>query len=622
MVTTQEATVEQSLLRLLKYVEQLSQYKVHYVGWLLRKNGKWTHVPRNASSVMEVVTKAELVSKSMTKRELHGILVGSSLRSFKPPHGTKGILVTWIRGGKKYAVQHHNSDHHVKMKKVSNYLREEVCVLYFYYYDMANEETEVTDNKNEKIATTPKSSTRSDTTMEEQEPETSLKRHGPDSRTVTLAPEKKKQKIHYIENNKIEDYLREFYYYTNRRKKITLEFPDAWKKDSQLFYQSMRTLRLWHYNNEKKNLPVLFNMEYKYDCGVLACLRTARIFKVDKNTNNFEEETIDPKLWKEVDLADEAEIKHFADEKSFKKIHRTQISEGMIEIDGVWIREKKRYTGGELRLKSRMCARGNLDSQKQQLTMRPTTATKLSQRLAVSVAARKNLKVESLDVGRAFLKGYSFEAIRKALQKRGIQTPEKEVVVYPPANVWRHLAKFDPQFDIGEDNISNYGLLCLKPIYGLNDAPLAWQSVLQEYLLVEGATTSKMDENFYTWRQDGVHDSIYGVITCHVDNLAIAGEAKWIDGLYERMMKKFKKVTRQTMPFEHCGAEYSETNQGLCISQKAFTERLQPMAVPNRPDEEKLKPEEVTNVPIATWSSFVADEYKIGLDCRSILSAE
>ena len=188
MVTTQEATVEHSLLRLLKYVEQLSQYKVHYVGWLLRKNGKWTHVPENASSVMEIVAKAEKVSKSMTKRELHGILMGSSLRSFKPPHGTKGILVTWIRGGTEYAVQQHHSDHHVKMKKISNHRREEVCALYFYYYEMANVETEVMDKKEDdaKMTTTPKSSSVSDDTMTEQEPEASLKRQGPDSRTVVL----------------------------------------------------------------------------------------------------------------------------------------------------------------------------------------------------------------------------------------------------------------------------------------------------------------------------------------------------------------------------------------------------------------------------------------------------
>ena len=324
---------------------------------------------------MEIVSKAEKVSRSMTKRELHGILMGSSLRSFKPPHGTKGILVTWIRGGTEYAVQQHHSDHHVKMKKISNYRREEVCVLYFYYYEMVNVETEVMDKKEDdaKITTIPKSSSVSDDTMAEQEPEASLKRQGPDSRTVVLAPEKKKQKIHYVENNQIEDYLREFHYYMNRRRKISLEFPDTWKKDSQLFYQSMRALRIHYYNEKKKNLPMLFNIDYKHDCGALACLRTARIYKVDSDTSNIEEESIDPKLWKEIDLADEAEIKQFAEEKTFKKIHRMQISEGMIEIDGVWIRKKKRYPGGELKMKSRMCARGCFDSQKHQLTTRSTT---------------------------------------------------------------------------------------------------------------------------------------------------------------------------------------------------------------------------------------------------------
>ena len=418
MITTQEATVEHSLLRLLKYVEQLSQYKVHYVGWLLRKNGKWTHVPRNATSVMEVVSKAEKVSRSMTKRELHGILMGSSLRSFKPPSGTKGIMVTWIRGGKEYAVQHHNSDHHVKMKKVSNYLREEVCVLYFYYYETLNEETDTNvEERNEvKMDTTPRTSTISDATMEDEE--VNLKRQGPDSRTVVLAPEKKKQKTHYIEDNKIEDYLKEFHYYLNKKRQISLKFPDTWKKDSQLFYQSIRTFRLHYYNEKKKNLPMLFNIEYKYDCGALACLRTARIYKVDSDTSNIDEENIDPMLWKEIDLADEAEIKQFADEKAFKKIHRMQIAEGMIEIDGVWIRKKKRYPGGELKMKSRMCARGCFDSQKHQLTTRSTTATKLSQRLAVSTAARKNLKLESLDIGEATLLRLFDEHYRSVVFKR------------------------------------------------------------------------------------------------------------------------------------------------------------------------------------------------------------
>ena len=67
---------------------------------------------------------------------------------------------------------------------------------------------------------------------------------------------------------------------------------------------------------------------------------------------------------------------------------------------------------------------------------------------------------------------------------------------------------FDKQFDIGENNIHNYGLLCLKPVYGLNDAPLAWQLVLHEHIGSEGAVPSKLDENFFMWKNEGTQDGI------------------------------------------------------------------------------------------------------------------
>ena len=124
---------------------------------------------------------------------------------------------------------------------------------------------------------------------------------------------------------------------------------------------------------------------------------------------------------------------------------------------------------------------------------------------------------------------------------------------------------------------------------------MAWQLVLHEYILSEGATPSKLDENFFTWKKEGIPDGIYGVLTCHVDDLAIAGEQKWLDGLHDRMVKTFKKVSRQVLPFEHCGAEYSETKQGYCISQKAFMDRMKPAEIPSRAKESDLTPEEVTS---------------------------
>jgi hypothetical protein len=41
--------------------------------------------------------------------------------------------VTWIQGGKNYSVQEHLNAKHLRMKKISNYTREDLCIIYFYY---------------------------------------------------------------------------------------------------------------------------------------------------------------------------------------------------------------------------------------------------------------------------------------------------------------------------------------------------------------------------------------------------------------------------------------------------------------------------------------------------------
>ena len=274
-------------------------------------------------------------------------------------------------------------------------------------------------------------------TKSENDIQNSRKRDGPETRSVVIAPEKKRQRNYFLEIDKAMDYMKEYLYYQNRSCWIKMELPPNWRNDRNLVIEHQKIMRLHYYNERKKNLPVLFNIDYKYDGHALACLRTARIYKVDDATSNIDEANLDPSLWPEVDKADEAEIRQFADEKAFKKVHRSQITSDMVQVDGVWIRKRKRYPDGTLKMKSRMCARGCFDQQKSQLVTRSTTATKLSQRLAVSTAARKGLRLEeSLDIAGAFLKGYSFEAIQKALKKKGIHAPERIVIVFPPANVW------------------------------------------------------------------------------------------------------------------------------------------------------------------------------------------
>lgn len=126
--------MDEALRRLMKYVENMPDYKVHLYGWIRKINETWVKLPKNNYEAGNVLAGAERVSKGMTRRELHGILFGRALRSLKPPAGTTGTLLTWISGSYNYSVQEHRSDNHVQMKKITNHQKEDVCIIYFFYY--------------------------------------------------------------------------------------------------------------------------------------------------------------------------------------------------------------------------------------------------------------------------------------------------------------------------------------------------------------------------------------------------------------------------------------------------------------------------------------------------------
>ncbi len=51
--------------------------------------------------------------------------------------------------------------------------------------------------------------------------------------------------------------------------------------------------------------------------------------------------------------------------------------------------------------------------------------------------------------------------------------------VVPPANVWRHLRQIEgSNIHIAQLACIDFVLECLKAMYGLGDAPLAWQHLV------------------------------------------------------------------------------------------------------------------------------------------------
>lgn len=91
-------------------------------------------------------------------------------------------------------------------------------------------------------------------------------------------------------------------------------------------------------------------------------------------------------------------------------------------------------------------------------------------------------------------------------------------------------------------------------------------------------------------------DNTKAMLTTHVDDLALTATKEWLDEHYNKFVKKFGKVTRQQLPFDHCGCRYSKTKDGFAIDQKEFAEKMKPAPIPKRADDSKLTPSEVSDL--------------------------
>ena len=323
------------------------------------------------------------------------------------------------------------------------------------------------------------------------------------------------------------------------------------------------------------------------------------IFRVDTSTDSTHEDQVYG-IWEQVDAADKKEVSQFIQEKAFKKVKRSDLGKDAILIDTIWVRKWKKQEASRV-VKSRLCARGCHDPFKQEMSNRSTTATRLSQRLLVITATNKREPIESWDVAGAFLKGLTYDKLYKRLKELGIKTVERVVAIVVPANVWRHLGEMDREFYLKPGEEDEYALICLKPVYGLSEAPLAWQLYLHQCLAEMGAVQSVFDENYWVWRQPQRDDAIIqwpvASITTHVDDLAATAGQKWLDTMYARMVAKFGKLSRQVLPFAHCGCTYSRIADGYKIDQTDYVKMLKAPEIEKEiADDHPLNPQQVTQL--------------------------
>ena len=116
-----------------------------------------------------------------------------------------------MNGSCNYAVQEHKSDNHLQMKKISTFQPEDLCVLYFFYYHGPLDDISTSNSTSLPIQRT-SSTSKPENDQAPQPMDEDLvnpKREGPESRTVVLYPEKKKQKMAYVQKDL--EFLRHWY---------------------------------------------------------------------------------------------------------------------------------------------------------------------------------------------------------------------------------------------------------------------------------------------------------------------------------------------------------------------------------------------------------------------------
>ncbi len=114
-------------------------------------------------------------------------------------------------------------------------------------------------------------------------------------------------------------------------------------------------------------------------------------------------------------------------------------------------------------------------------------------------------------------------------------------------------------------------------MWGLNDAPLAFQLALAHYYVGERhAIQSSFDECFFFWLESpGV---VNALATSHVDDNGMGASPEWLNHEFQKFTRRFGGATKHGLPFTHTGVHYSDSDRGRKMDQDELCQKLKPHA--------------------------------------------
>ena len=240
-------------------------------------------------------------------------------------------------------------------------------------------------------------------------------------------------------------------------------------------------------------------------------------------------------------------------------------------IDCRWLFKWKLVEGSRV-VKARLVVRGFKDQQAEELSNFAGTASRWSQRLIVSTAARYGWTILTADVNTAFLRGLTFEQMSKItgepLRVVHMSVPTRHAQAF---SKYKGFENFKPEIHV---------LRLLKPVYGLKDAPKAWRMMLHVYLSELQGKQLLVDRQIYMWHDE--NNKLTMLVSTHVDDMKVTGDPAWIKWLCFELEKKVGKLTIKHKSFEHCGVQHEQREDGsIIMHQNHYVKQLKAIALPS-----------------------------------------
>ena len=186
--------------------------------------------------------------------------------------------------------------------------------------------------------------------------------------------------------------------------------------------------------------------------------------------------------------------------------------------DGKFIKVKARLVAGGHR------ERMDPSSDTYSPTIRPETVM-----INLNIAATKDLNIDSIDVGAAFL-----------------EAPlAKEIYVLLDSQTSKYLTQIEPKYHLYLSEKGTILVKLLKAMYGLKESSKEWFNHLSKILRNEGYEQSKNDSAMFTKRMK--NGEIHVVIT-YVDDILSIGSPQVLQTFRNFLKDKFDKITYEENP--------------------------------------------------------------------------